>query len=145
MNLEMRVICVIVIHLPMICSFFGLIGQEQAFGVAGKLICKGKPEDNARLRLYDKDLFGDSLLTQGKPNANGSFELHGVKMEISEIEPYLEIRHKCNIKSRCYKKVIIPIVRPFVFMGSNVEVNYEVGTIDLVNITIPFILDCSKN
>ncbi|RCN42743.1 Transthyretin-like family protein [Ancylostoma caninum] len=102
-NLQMRV----VILLLLISSCYGLLwfNQMQSVGVKGKLVCNGKPAEGVKVKLYEKEICKnyihafyvfDRKLDQGKTGAHGEFKLWGSAREISNIDPQLNIYHKCN-------------------------------------------------
>ncbi|RCN42744.1 Transthyretin-like family protein [Ancylostoma caninum] len=130
-NLQMRV----VILLLLISSCYGLLwfNQMQSVGVKGKLVCNGMPAGGVKVKLYEKEIFLDRKLDQGKTDANGEFKLWGSAREISNIDPQLNIYHKCNYRGPCYKKLPIGIPSKYILKGNKVDLYkyFDIGTVEL--------------
>ncbi|CCD63527.1 Transthyretin-like family protein [Caenorhabditis elegans] len=117
------------------CSalLFGLIGSEQSVAVTGKLTCNGEPAAHVRVKLYEKETTLDVLLDEGTTDENGEFKLQGHKVEVSTIDPKLNIYHKCNYKGICYQKSSLTIPDNFVTEGEVPQKTFNVGIINLAN------------
>ncbi|CAI5444401.1 unnamed protein product [Caenorhabditis angaria] len=76
--------------------------------IRGTLSCESKRAGNLELELMESDpVTGDDKLNQTKTDKNGEFEIFGFEEE-SKYDPYLLIKHKCNVKDvknkKCYRK-----------------------------------------
>ncbi|KIH51777.1 Transthyretin-like family protein [Ancylostoma duodenale] len=89
---------ILLLLIPPCYAVVGFIGFKQSIGVKGKLICKGNPAGGVKVKLYEKEVFFDRKLDQGKTDTDGVFKLWGAAREISSIDPQLNIYHKCNYK-----------------------------------------------
>ncbi|PIC19050.1 hypothetical protein B9Z55_024729 [Caenorhabditis nigoni] len=112
---------------------FGLIGTEQSVAVTGKLTCNGEPAAHVRVKLYEKEATLDVLLSEGTTDENGEFSLQGHKVEVSTIDPKLNIYHKCNYKGICYQKSSLTIPDNFITEGEVPQKTFNVGIINLAN------------
>ncbi|ULT83062.1 hypothetical protein L5515_018214 [Caenorhabditis briggsae] len=112
---------------------FGLIGTEQSVAVTGKLTCNGEPAAHVRVKLYEKEATLDVLLGEGTTDENGEFSLQGHKVEVSTIDPKLNIYHKCNYKGICYQKSSLTIPDNFITEGEVPQKTFNVGIINLAN------------
>ncbi|CAB3400286.1 unnamed protein product [Caenorhabditis bovis] len=112
---------------------FGLVGTEQSTAVTGKLTCLGKPAANVRVKLYDKEATLDVLLAEGTTNEEGEFLLSGHKVEVSTIDPKLNIYHKCNYNGICYRKSSLTIPDNYVTEGVTPNKTFNIGVINLAN------------
>ncbi|VDO90427.1 unnamed protein product [Heligmosomoides polygyrus] len=113
--------------LPPLCSgLFGFIGRTQSVAVSGRLQCNGEPAKHVKVKLYDKEVLFDSKLAEGRTDASGYFRIGGHKKEISQIDPKLNIYHKCN-----YKGVTFEIPSKFITRGKTPEKTFDIGTINL--------------
>ncbi|CAD6191549.1 unnamed protein product [Caenorhabditis auriculariae] len=118
--------------IPRLEAFFGL-GRTQSVAVSGRLICDGHPASNVKIKLYDVDNILDTLLEESTTDQNGQFRVSGNKNEITDIDPKLNIYHKCDYNGLCYKKVEINIPDDFITDGSNPAKTFDIGTINLAN------------
>ncbi|KIH54965.1 Transthyretin-like family protein [Ancylostoma duodenale] len=137
----------LVILLLLISSCYGLlwvIGWKQSVGVKGKLVCHGEPAEGVKVKLYEKEILLDRKLDQGKTDANGKFKLWGSAREISNIDPQLNIYHKCNYRGPCYKKLTIGIPSKYIVKGNKVDLDeyYDIGTLELSMKTKGQTIDC---
>ncbi|RCN40336.1 Transthyretin-like family protein [Ancylostoma caninum] len=86
----------------------------------------------------------DVPLAQGFSNSEGRFNVSGSKREVSTIEPYLSIFHRCNhdgvsayfMQSAtesplCYKHFWIAIPKNFVVQGATPTKVFNIGRINL--------------
>ncbi|KAK5985215.1 Transthyretin protein 5, partial [Trichostrongylus colubriformis] len=81
--------------LPLCDGLFGL-GRLQSVAVEGTLQCDGVPASKVKVKLYDKEIFLDKKLDEGKTDQYGKFHLSGSKREFTSIDPKLNIYHKCG-------------------------------------------------
>ncbi|EPB75363.1 Transthyretin-like family protein [Ancylostoma ceylanicum] len=72
------------------------LGSVQSVAVTGKLNCNGKPAENVKVKLYEREVLLDTLLDKGFSNETGEFYLEGSKQELSVIDPKVNIYHRCN-------------------------------------------------
>ncbi|TMS33732.1 hypothetical protein L596_001436 [Steinernema carpocapsae] len=109
------------------------IGKLQSAGVKGKLLCNGKPYQNAKVKLYDVDLTDfDDLMAEGRSNADGEFDLQGNETEWTTIDPKLNIYHNCNDENvECDRKFAIIIPSSFVSVGPIPEKIFDAGILNL--------------
>ncbi|KAK6752805.1 hypothetical protein RB195_003916 [Necator americanus] len=126
----LSVILVGTILLPNSFCLFG-IGTKQSVAVKGRLECNGVPASNVKVKLYEKELLFDKKLDQGKTNSSGAFYLSGSKTEITNIDPKVNIYHKCGYKGPCYKKIGITVPDSFITRGSTPKSAFDIGTINL--------------
>ncbi|EFO82319.1 hypothetical protein CRE_00550 [Caenorhabditis remanei] len=127
---------IIVVLATISCSsalLFGLIGTEQSVAVTGKLTCNGEPAAHVRVKLYEKEATLDVLLDEGTTNEEGEFKLQGHKIEVSTIDPKLNIYHKCNYKGICYQKSSLTVPDNFITEGEVPQKTFNVGIINLAN------------
>ncbi|KIH42292.1 Transthyretin-like family protein [Ancylostoma duodenale] len=83
--------------LPLSSCLFGF-GRTQSVAVQGTLECDGKPAANVKVKLYEKELFFDRKMDEARTDSAGTFYLSGSKTEITNIDPKVNIYHKCNYK-----------------------------------------------
>ncbi|KAK5978119.1 TransThyretin family domain [Trichostrongylus colubriformis] len=114
-------------------ALLGIIGRTQSVAVQGKLTCNGEPAKNVRVKLYEKEALLDVKLDEGKTNQNGEFSLSGSKTEISNIDPKVNIYHRCNYDGPCWRKVGINIPSNFITDGATPEKKFDIGTINLAS------------
>ncbi|VDP10932.1 unnamed protein product [Heligmosomoides polygyrus] len=114
----MHSIVLVVITLPAcVAALFGFIGREQSVAVSGRLICNGIPASGVKVKLYEKELTFDTKLAESRTDSNGEFMLSGSKREVTNIDPKVNIYHKCNYNGFCYKKLSITIPDNFITDG----------------------------
>ncbi|EYC43988.1 hypothetical protein Y032_0475g2128 [Ancylostoma ceylanicum] len=77
-------------------SALPFIGSVQSVAVTGKLTCNGKPAENVKVKLYEKEVLLDKLLDEKFSDSKGVFSLAGSKKELTTIDPKVNIYHKCN-------------------------------------------------
>ncbi|ETN75913.1 Transthyretin-like family protein [Necator americanus] len=116
--------------LPYSFCFLG-IGRRQSVAARGRLQCNGVPASNVKVKLYEKELLFDKKLDEGKTDSSGSFYLSGSKTEITNIDPKVNIYHKCEYIGPCYKKISITIPDSFITRGSYPQSTFDIGTINL--------------
>ncbi|KHJ94762.1 Transthyretin-like family protein [Oesophagostomum dentatum] len=107
------------------------IGRRQSVAVQGILECNGKPASNIKVKLYEKEIFFDRKMDEKRTNSTGGFYLSGSKKEITNIDPKLNIYHKCNYKGLCYKKIGVTIPDSYITHGKIPKTTFDVGRINL--------------
>ncbi|KAL6734592.1 Transthyretin-like family protein [Ancylostoma duodenale] len=112
-------------------SAIPFIGSEQSVAVTGKLTCNGKPAENVKVKLYEREVLLDSLLDEGFSNKQGTFRLAGHKKELTTIDPKVNIYHKCNYDGLCFKKISIKIPKNFVTEGETPTKTFDIGDLNL--------------
>ncbi|CAJ0605730.1 unnamed protein product [Cylicocyclus nassatus] len=122
--------------LLMILSFAGyslaLFDTIQSVAVTGRLVCYGKPATDIKVKLYEKEIFFDKKLDQGKTDQDGRFSLHGSAEESTSIDPALYIYHTCNYNTPLLCRIAsIDIPKDFVTEGNTPNKTFDVGTINL--------------
>ncbi|KAK6738132.1 hypothetical protein RB195_020317 [Necator americanus] len=137
----MRSIHAFLLFVPSCVGLLG-IGREQSVAVTGRLICNGMPASGVKVKLYDKELTVDSKMAESQTNYNGIFMLSGRKREITNIDPKVNIYHKCNYNGFCYKKLGIRIPSNYITDGSSPRSTYDIGTINLNNKFSGESIDC---
>ncbi|CAJ0604219.1 unnamed protein product [Cylicocyclus nassatus] len=123
-----------------ICLFG--IGRRQSVAVRGVLECNGTPAPGVKVKLYEKEIFLDKKLDQTKTDANGSFYLSGSKTEITNIDPKVNIYHKCNYRGPCYKKIAITIPKEYITRGAYPQKTFNVGRLNLAGKLKGESIDC---
>ncbi|CAD6199212.1 unnamed protein product [Caenorhabditis auriculariae] len=119
-----------------------LIGWQQSIAVSGRLICEGSPAQGVLLKLYDENLLIDTLLAESYTNRNGEFAMDGHRREISDVDPKLNIYHRCNYYGPCSRKIAIRIPHSYLSDGKTPSRVYDVGTINLGNRFNGDTIDC---
>ncbi|CAJ0601757.1 unnamed protein product [Cylicocyclus nassatus] len=107
------------------------VGRLQSVAVKGVLECNGKPAKDVKVKLYEKGRFFDKKLDEKKTDAAGSFYLSGSKREITNIDPKVNIYHRCNYHGPCYKKFGITIPDNFISSGSKPQKLFDIGRLNL--------------
>ncbi|EYC28572.1 hypothetical protein Y032_0007g3294 [Ancylostoma ceylanicum] len=127
---SMRTITFLVL-IPACYGLLGIFGKQQSVGVMGTLKCNGAPAKGVKVKLYEKEMMFDRKLDQDKTDKNGWFKLSGTAKEVSEIDPQLNIYHKCNYKGPCYKKITIRIPSKYITKGNTVKNYFNIGSLEL--------------
>ncbi|KIH44106.1 Transthyretin-like family protein [Ancylostoma duodenale] len=122
---------ILLILIPCCYGLLGIFGRQQSVGVKGTLKCNSKPVEGVKVKLYEKEMMFDRKLDQGKTDKNGWFKLSGTAKEVSQIDPQLNIYHKCNYKGPCYKKIAIKIPSKYISKGKKVENYFDIGSLEL--------------
>ncbi|RCN40337.1 Transthyretin-like family protein [Ancylostoma caninum] len=112
-------------------SAIPFIGSVQSVAVTGKLTCNGKPAENVKVKLYEREVLLDSLLDEGFSNKQGTFRLAGSKKELTTIDPKVNIYHRCNYDGLCFKKISIKIPKNFVTEGATPAKTFDIGELNL--------------
>lgn len=84
----------------------------------------------------------DTLLAEGKTDENGNFELQGHTVDLTSLDPKLDIFHNCdngilvgksggNTIQRCSRKLVIDIPHSYVSRGSSPSTLFNAGVIQL--------------
>lgn len=81
-------------------------------------------------------------MDQTYTDANGVFTVSGYKTEITNIDPKVNIYHKCNTIGLCYQKFGITIPDNFISIGSIPQKTFDIGEIHLANIFQCQTTDC---
>ncbi|CAJ0595488.1 unnamed protein product [Cylicocyclus nassatus] len=110
--------------------FLGM-GRLQSVAVKGVLECNGVPAKDVKVRLYDKQIFFDRRLDEGRTNVSGSFYLSGSKREITNIDPRLYIYHTCNHSGPCSRKIVMTIPDSFITKGRVPQKLFNIGRVNL--------------
>ncbi|KAL6737484.1 hypothetical protein Aduo_011123 [Ancylostoma duodenale] len=127
--------------LPYSSCLFG-IGRRQSVAVRGVLECNGRPAANVKVKLYEKEIFFDKKLDEGRTDSSGSFHLSGSKTEITNIDPKVNIYHKCNYAGPCYKKIGITIPDNYITSGSHPRATFDIGRLNLAGKMKGESIDC---
>ncbi|KAK6046897.1 Transthyretin-like family protein [Cooperia oncophora] len=135
-------------------SALPFIGSVQSVAVRGALTCNGKPAENVKVKLYEKEVCESFPYTEGLPlllkmnelmkslvldklldekftDAKGTFEMSGSKKEVTTIDPKVNIYHKCNYNGICYKKISVKIPKNFVTEGETPSKVFDIGELNL--------------
>nr|CDJ87829.1 unnamed protein product [Haemonchus contortus] len=126
---------------PLTDGLFG-IGRTQSVAVTGRLLCNGVPASNVKVKLYEKELTFDKKLDESRTDGSGWFRLSGSKNEITNIDPKLNIYHKCNYRGPCYKKLSLDIPSNFITRGRYPKKTYDIGTLNLASKFKGQTIDC---
>ncbi|VDO93879.1 unnamed protein product [Heligmosomoides polygyrus] len=112
-------------------SALPFIGTVQSVAVTGKLTCNGKPAENVKVKLYEKEVLLDKLLDEKFSDSKGTFNLSGNKKELTTIDPKVNIYHKCNYEGLCFKKISVKIPKNFVTEGETPDKVFDIGELNL--------------
>ncbi|CAA92798.3 TransThyretin-Related family domain [Caenorhabditis elegans] len=115
---------------------------DGAFHVRGKLLCNGKPYENAEIELYEKNIIGkDTHLVTTNTTSLGFFSM---KAAVSEWigfspNPYIHFANFCDpsntIRSmQCAKTIKIFIPQEFVSDGHIPKMIFNIGDVELTKI-----------
>nr|AVA09706.1 putative effector protein [Heterodera avenae] len=109
------------------------IGSAQSVAVTGILTCDGTPSVGTKVKLYDVDTFDpDDLMAEGFTDERGHFLLKGYETEISDIDPKLNIYHKCNDEHKlCLLKFSIEIPDSYISEGKRPQKIFDIGKLNL--------------
>ncbi|KAK6059835.1 Transthyretin-like family protein [Cooperia oncophora] len=125
-----RTLTLFVTLLPLCHCIFG-IGRMQSIAVKGKVVCHNAPASNVTVKLYEEEIFFDTKLDQSRTDSDGKFRLSGSKREITNIDPKVNIYHKCGYKGLCIKRLKIYIPDKYITKGSHPDETYDAGTLHL--------------
>uniref|UniRef100_A0A1I7SIU2 Transthyretin-like family protein n=2 Tax=Bursaphelenchus xylophilus TaxID=6326 RepID=A0A1I7SIU2_BURXY len=103
----------------------------KAVGAKGKLLCKGKPEFEVSVKLWDDggpEL--DDKLAETATDSEGRFQLEG-HMFGSIMDPKITIDHDCDDSWPCQRRLTIYIPDSFVDKGRRPLFLYDAGVIEL--------------
>lgn len=70
------------------------------------------------------------LLDEGTTDENGEFKLQGHKVEVSTIDPKLNIYHKCNYKGVSYSNVYLDYYL-ILFLLRNIQICYQKSSLTI--------------
>ncbi|KAE9414473.1 hypothetical protein Angca_006200 [Angiostrongylus cantonensis] len=118
------------------------IGTVQSVAVTGKLTCNGKPAENVKVKLYEKEVVLDTLLDEKFSDSKGTFTLSGNKKELTTIDPKVNIYHKCNYEGLCFKKISVKIPKNFVTEGEKADKVFDIGELNLAGAFSGESIDC---
>ncbi|CAO4379780.1 unnamed protein product [Caenorhabditis nigoni] len=118
------------------------IGRKQSVAVTGRLTCNGVPAKDVKIKLYEKEKIMDVKMDETKTDVDGYFKVSGYKTEITNIDPQINIYHKCDYKGLCYKKVPIKIPGKFITSGVVPKKTFDIGEINLANRFKGTTIDC---
>ncbi|CAI5453319.1 unnamed protein product [Caenorhabditis angaria] len=118
------------------------LGRLQSIAVTGKLTCNGQPAKDVKIKLYEKEKIKDIKLDEMYTDASGSFHVSGSKTEITNIDPKVNIYHRCDRTAPCYRKLGITIPDQYITSGGVPRKTYDIGTLNLGNIYYGETVDC---
>ncbi|KAK6026848.1 Transthyretin-like family protein [Ostertagia ostertagi] len=102
---------------------------NQATGATGTLFCGELPASNVVVKLMDEEIFADKALAIVTTDHNGHFKISGFGEELSLLDPYLLISHRCGVEGpmHCRKLVKHAIPVKFITKGKNTKMFYDMG------------------
>ncbi|CAI5448378.1 unnamed protein product [Caenorhabditis angaria] len=107
------------------------IGRKQAVGVRGTLLCGENAVKNGTVKLWDNDMLDpDDLMAEISVSEDGSFEISGYAVSITNLDPQLRIYHHC-LTSGCRRKVKFTVPKSYINDGKNVTKWFNIGTINM--------------
>ncbi|EPB67484.1 Transthyretin-like family protein [Ancylostoma ceylanicum] len=71
------------------------------------------------------------MMSLGLTDETGAFMLSGTAKEISQIDPQLNILHRCNYEGPCWMKKRIKIPSKYVVAGTNATKYFDVHDLEL--------------
>ncbi|CAD5214361.1 unnamed protein product [Bursaphelenchus xylophilus] len=108
---------------------------QQSVSVVGRLTCDGKPAKDVKIKLYDKDTFTfDDLMGKATTDASGTFRVEGTANEVTNIQPKVNIYHRCNYSPlipTCYQKFAIRVPTNYITKGPRAAKTFDLGTLNL--------------
>jgi len=128
-------VCLVLFALAL--SFRGdsvLAFRRQSAAVKGKLMCGSQPAAEVLVKLFDEDdgPDPDDLLGSGYTAADGSFELSGDTVELTNIDPELRIYHTCNMHvPLCKREWVIGIPDKYITAGAQPRKIMDLGVVNL--------------
>ncbi|PIO59280.1 Transthyretin-like family protein, partial [Teladorsagia circumcincta] len=84
----------------------------------------------------------DTKLGQTRSNPKGKFYISGHKRELSNIDPKLNIYHKCNRVGKCYRKFSIKIPSSYITKGKIPKNVFHLGVKELAKKQPGETIDC---
>ncbi|KAL6737116.1 hypothetical protein Aduo_010787 [Ancylostoma duodenale] len=139
----MHLLTVTLLTVKVLAVCAGLLsGRKQSVAVSGRLECNGKPASDVKVKLYDKEILLDYKLDQGTTDETGSFYLRGSKKEVTDIDPKVNIYHKCNYDGPCFKKFDVVIPESFITPSNTPQSVFNIGTINLAGSFSGESIDC---
>ncbi|ULU01780.1 hypothetical protein L3Y34_001818 [Caenorhabditis briggsae] len=118
----------------------GKLGRLQSVAVSGQLKCEGKPAAGLRVDLMESDnnveesgiIDDDDFINYFITDESGNFNVSGSEVEISGIEPYVNIFHKCDDGlSPCQRVLRINIPKSATVWGETSSELFSIGTFEL--------------
>uniref|UniRef100_A0A915EEJ4 Uncharacterized protein n=1 Tax=Ditylenchus dipsaci TaxID=166011 RepID=A0A915EEJ4_9BILA len=131
------------IFCSLVCCFAALIavdagilptiGTLQSAGARGKLLCKGKPYLNAKIKMYDVDTTDfDDLMGETSSDKDGNFIVIGNETELTTIDPKINIYHNCEDEAiECLRKFQIFLPKDHVAEGARPSKIFDAGVLNL--------------
>ncbi|KHJ93612.1 Transthyretin-like family protein [Oesophagostomum dentatum] len=81
-------------------------------------------------------------MDEGKTDSSGNFYLRGGKREVTNIDPKVNIYHKCNYDGPCVKKLDIVIPDEYITNSKTPQQVFNIGTINLAGTFTGESVDC---
>ncbi|MFH4976112.1 hypothetical protein AB6A40_002821 [Gnathostoma spinigerum] len=109
------------------------LGRTQSVAVEGVLVCGNSPASNVKIKLYDDDrgIDTDDLMGETRTDQYGHFYVKGHTREFTDIDPKVNIYHRCNYGGICYKKLTFWVPKDYISAGKQPSMKYNMGTIQL--------------
>uniref|UniRef100_A0A0K0FAM5 Transthyretin-like family-containing protein n=1 Tax=Strongyloides venezuelensis TaxID=75913 RepID=A0A0K0FAM5_STRVS len=79
----------------LLINFYTLDGRYQYITVTGRFLCKGEPLKYIDVALKDDDLLDWELITTGRTDYTGVFNISGKHEEFFPLRPYVEVLVAC--------------------------------------------------
>ncbi|ETN70154.1 Transthyretin-like family protein [Necator americanus] len=143
-SFQMNLLTVILLMVKVLSICAGVFnpGKKQSIAVSGHLECNGKPASDVKVKLYDKEILLDYKLDEGRTDSNGNFYLRGSKKEITNIDPKINIYHKCDYDGLCFKKFDITIPDEYITQSGTPQSTFNIGRINLSGSFTGETIDC---
>ncbi|EFP09590.1 CRE-TTR-1 protein [Caenorhabditis remanei] len=118
----------------------GKLGRLQSVAVSGQVKCEGKPAVGVRVDLMESDnnmeesgiIDDDDFMSYAVTDELGNFNMSGSEVEISGIEPYVNIFHKCDDGlSPCQRVLRINIPKSATIWGDTPTELFSIGIFEL--------------
>ncbi|KAF1761293.1 hypothetical protein GCK72_009549 [Caenorhabditis remanei] len=118
----------------------GKLGRLQSVAVSGQVKCEGKPAVGVRVDLMESDnnmeesgiIDDDDFMSYAVTDELGNFNMSGSEVEISGIEPYINIFHKCDDGlSPCQRVLRINIPKSATIWGDTPTELFSIGIFEL--------------
>ncbi|KAK5980619.1 TransThyretin family domain [Trichostrongylus colubriformis] len=140
----MHTTSILILALLPVCHGILGLGRLQSVAVTGTLLCKKKPASKVLVKLFDSDVFLDPELKRGRTDEDGTFLISGWKREFTDIEPYLDIYHKCNYEGYCVKRRTIKIPEKYIANAPYPNNTFDLGVLKLEGIHDDQWIDCTN-
>jgi len=119
----------------LIVSFDAVVAfRRQSAAVKGRLMCGNQPAADVLVKLFDEDdgPDPDDLLGSGYTAADGSFQLQGDTVELTNIDPEVRIYHTCNMHvPLCKREWVIGIPDKYITAGAQPRKIMDLGVLNL--------------